>query len=143
MNSKYLTPVLIVALIGAVGTSAFFAGVMFKQFNNDKIVEAFDTRNQMFHNNGRGMMIDEMMQKGKELGEITEKNGNTITVKSQNGLTEKVILTGDTDISKTSDVTANDLQVGDQVMVFGQQENGQFTAEAININPLTRKVIYE
>jgi hypothetical protein len=135
MNSKYLTPVLVVAVIGAVGAAAFFAGVQFKESESGFTVHAMDQ--------GKHHMMQYMQSRHAESGEVVIKDGNTITVKSENGLTETIILTGDTDISKTTNATVNDINVGDQVMVFGQEENGTFTAEAIDINPLTHKRIYE
>lgn len=137
MNNKYLTPVLVVALIGAVGAASFFAGVKFTSFEKNITVEAAMPRN--FH---RGMM-KQMVDNSRIAGEVIEKDGNTITVKRPTGLTEKIIITSDTDITKTNQSTLSDLQVGDKVMVFGKEENEEFSAETLQINPLTRKWIFE
>lgn len=144
MNNKYITPVIVVALVGAVGAISFFAGARFGTFNRDIMANAVESDVRMFHYGRPGMMVKGMMEdKHAGSGEITAKEGNTITVKRPNGLTEKIIITGDTDITKTNQSTIDDLQIGDKVMVFGKDENGEISAEAIEINPLTRKWIFE
>lgn len=136
MNTKYLTPVLVVALIGAVGAASFFAGMKFDTLENTMAVEAMGPRHFQ-----RGM--GNMMDAGHTAGEVTAIDGNTITVKRPNGLTEKIIITSDTDVTKTNQATLNDLQIGDKVMVFGKEENDGFSAETLHINPLSRKWIFE
>lgn len=136
MNNKYLTPVLVVALIGAVGAASFFAGMKFDTFEKNMIVEAMGPKH--FQHGMNKMMVD-----GHAAGEVTAIDGNTLTVKLPNGLTEKIIITSDTDITKTNQGTLNDLQIGDRVMVFGKEENEEFAAETLQINPLTRKWIFE
>src|SRR3989344_1124501 len=104
MNNKYITPVIVVALVGAVGAISFFAGAKFRTFNRDFTIEALEP--PTFHHARPGMMVKGMMyDKHAGAGEITEKVGNTITVKRPNGLTEKIVITGDTDITKTNQAT--------------------------------------
>lgn len=136
MNNKYLTPVLVVALIGAVGAASFFAGMKFDTFEKNITVEAMGPNH--FQHSMKEMMVD-----NHAAGEVIAKDGNTITVKRLNGLTEKIIITSDTDITKTNQATLNDLKVGDKVMVVGKDENDEFSAEILHINPLTRKWIFE
>lgn len=136
VNSKYLTPVLVVALIGAVGAASFFAGMKFDTFEKSITVEAMSPK--YFRRDMEKMMVD-----GHAAGEVTAKDGNTITIKRANGLTEKIIITSDTDITKTNQATLSDLKVGDKVMVLGKDENDEFSADILHINPLARKWIFE
>lgn len=143
MDNKYITPVLVVALIGAVGAATFFAGVKFRTLDRNFAIEAVEPRFLGPERHTQMMMQGMMAEHHGTAGEVTAKDGNTITIKRTNGLTEKIIITGDTDVTRTSQATINDLNIGDRVMVFGQEENGQTSADAIEINPLTRKWIFE
>ena len=121
MNNKYLTPVLVIALIGTVGAASFFAGMKFDTFEKNITVEAMGPNH--FQRGMKKMMVD-----NHAAGEVTAKDGNTITIKRPNGLTEKIIITSDTDITKTNQATLNDLQVGDKVMVLGKKKNNKFSS---------------
>jgi len=136
MNNKYLTPVLVIALIGTVGAASFFAGMKFDMLEKNITAEAMEIKHSQY-----GM--EKMMVDSHAAGEVIAKDGNTITVKRPNGLTEKIIITSDTDITKTNQSTLNDLQIGDRVMVFGKEDNDVFAAETLHINPLSRRWIFE
>jgi len=68
-------------------------------------------------------------------GSVVSVEGDTLTLKNQQGNTTKVILTG-AKIETTIDGTISDLKAGETVIVTGQQgPDGSFTAADIQIRP--------
>lgn len=69
-------------------------------------------------------------------GEVISADANSITVKSQDGSSKIVILSGSTKFVKTAEVAKNDITKGIQVGVFGTENtDGSITATNIQINP--------
>ena len=67
-------------------------------------------------------------------GEITSVDGQTITVKAQDGGSKIVVLSESTTINKTSEGSSADLADGTQVMVIGtENSDGSVTAQNISI----------
>ena len=71
-------------------------------------------------------------------GEVMDKDEQTLTIKLRDGGSSIVFFSGSTKISKMADGSADDLEIGKQVMVSGEQNtDGSYTAETIQLSQLT------
>lgn len=68
-------------------------------------------------------------------GTVIAQDAQSITVKSADGGSKTVFLSGQTQISKQQVLTATDIKVGDQVAAFGQSANGGIDARMVQIVP--------
>lgn len=76
---------------------------------------------------------------GAVSGEIISNDGESITVKAQDGSTKIVLLAKSTSINKAAKGTKDDLKNGERVMVIGNQNSdGSVTADTIQLNPVIR-----
>lgn len=67
-------------------------------------------------------------------GEITSVDGGTITVKTQDGGSKIVVLSGSTKINLATEGSTSDLKKGDTVMVIGTTgTDGTITATTVSI----------
>jgi len=73
---------------------------------------------------------------GVVTGQIISSDSNSITVQTQNGSTKIVLLSGSTQITKSSKGADSDLTTGQQVMVVGTaNSDGSETATNVQIRP--------
>jgi hypothetical protein len=79
----------------------------------------------------------DMMSGHGTVGTIISISGQTIVIKSQDGMEKSVVIGANTQISKfRNTVGAGDLRVNDNVVVIGQpNESGQIEARLIRIMP--------
>ena len=64
-------------------------------------------------------------------------DGNSITVKLQDGQSKIIILSDTTEINQASKAAKTDLSAGKQVAVFGtENSDGSVTAQNIQLNPM-------
>lgn len=69
-------------------------------------------------------------------GDIVSMDATGLTIKTRDGSTKIVILSGNTVYMKPVAGTKDDLKTGNTVMVFGaQNSDGSVTAQNIQINP--------
>lgn len=128
-NHKIIFGVIIVLVAGG----AFYAGTKY----------ASADRNNMRANFTRGMQTGGGAalsgQKGMRLGgmiggEILSKDDKSITIKTPNGGSRLVFLSGTTEVSKSVTGTLEDLSVGAQVSVQGtDNSDGSVTAKSVQI----------
>ncbi|MBP6994291.1 hypothetical protein KBB12_03550 [Candidatus Woesebacteria bacterium] len=72
-------------------------------------------------------------------GDIIESSTDSITVKLTDGSSKIVLFSDTTNINKAQAATPADLQVGEKVMVTGQDNSdGSVTAQNIQLNPVFR-----
>lgn len=135
MNNKQIIITLVVAII--VGAAAFFGGMQYQKFQRN----VFFTTNggeggrfggARFGQGGRGGFTP-------VIGQITESDDKTMTVKMQDGSSKIVVLSGTSSINKSSAGTKSDLKAGETVAVFGStNSDGSVTAQSIQLNPQMR-----
>ena len=126
---KKLLIIIIVVLI-IVGIGAFYSGMKYSQ---SKTPQNF--RNQMaaagteFRGDRAGANFAS--------GEIISKDGKSITIKVQDGGSKIVFFSDSTEISKTIEGSADDLEVGKTVIINGKaNQDGSLTAQSIQLRPV-------
>lgn len=135
MNKSILTTIVVALIVGVI---AFFGGLKYQQMQrlggqNGNFIRGANRPGLQSNQNGQNFR--------PVLGAISSLDDKSLTVKMPDG-SSKIILFGSTvAISKTTDATKTDLQLGTQVGVFGtNNSDGSVTAQAIQINPQFNRV---
>ena len=142
---KKIIPIF-VALILVVGGGAFYGGMKYQQSkgslgnltrqNFQNLSE--EQRQQLSQGN-----IGENLQKGvaRETGagflngEVISKDEQSLTLKMMDGSSKIIFFSVSTEISKTAEGLINDIEIGKQIMVTGEQNSdGSYTAKTIQLS---------
>lgn len=137
MNKKIIIMVAAVIVSGGLG---FLAG--------DKIgIQSSNSRKQNqagnFQNNrGTGQIGSAMGSRGINggmvSGEILNVDGQSVTVKLQNGGSKIVLISDNTNVMKSVPTDKNDIKTGENVTIIGKTNNdGSVSADSIQIHPAT------
>lgn len=87
---------------------------------------------------GRGMGQGMMGRGGAQSGEVTAKDGKTLTLKMSDGSTKLVILSDTTTYRAAVESSLDKVEVGTKIAAFGTQStDGSTVATSIEINPLS------
>lgn len=137
MKKNQYILILAALLIGAV---SFFAGTRYQSSKGSNLAEstlgksaaqgqraqqAGQTNNKMGQANQQGGMVN---------GEITSKDGQSLTVKMSDGSTKIVIIADSTSYKKSTDAVVADLTVGENVTVIGTTNtDGSVTAKTVTV----------
>lgn len=124
-----LIPYIIIVILTA-GIS-FFGGMQYQRYSlRGNFNRQFGANGQL--NRGQGNMSNFR----PVIGEVTASDSASLTVKSQDGSSKIVILSGSTTISKTESGSLTDVKVGDRIAVIGTANtDGSVTAQNIQLNP--------
>jgi len=129
---KKIIPIF-VALILVVGGGAFYGGMKYGQgkgFPGNFSRQNFqnlseEQRQQIFQGRIGGAG-------GGLSGEVIAKDEQSLTLKTQDGSSKIVFFSGSTKILKTAEGVVDDIGIGEQIMVSGEQNSdGSYTAETI------------
>lgn len=73
------------------------------------------------------------------VGEITKIDDTSITLKTADGGSKIILISGDTTFNQSASATKDDLKVGSKVMVTGNTDTntGSITGKTIQLNPAT------
>lgn len=114
-----------------VGAGGFFGGTLYQKSRTPQFTPGqFQNRLGQSGNQNRNGTIGFRPANG----EITNIDSDTITLKTSDGSSKLVVYSDSTKVNKTTQATKNDLKVGDQVMVIGNQgSDGTLTAESISV----------
>lgn len=141
LKQQHYLLILIIALVAAGG--GFFVGKAststagapapgnFGQFGNNG-------GQMMGGNNGSGATA--RTRNGSQMinGEITAVDNDSITIKTSDGSSKIVLLSGSASVVQTSTASKNDLKTGTKVAIFGTANtDGSVTAKSVQINPQT------
>lgn len=133
---------LIIAAVFALivgGVAGFFGGI---QYQKSQRFQAFQLNGQATQPNGSGnFRAGQGARNGfvPITGEIIESDDKSITVKLEDGSSKIVLLSKDTSISKSDNVSVSELKKGERVAAFGTQNtDGTITAQNIQLNPQMR-----
>ena len=122
------------AAVIIVAGGAFYGGMKYGQSKNS-FPKNFSQNNQQSPQgspglNGKGSGMNLIN------GEIIAKDDKSITVKLQNGGSKIIFFSDSTEISKTAEGSINDIEVGKQITVTGEQNSdGSYTAKTIQLSP--------
>lgn len=134
---KTLLIVLGVAIV--VGAGAFYGGMKYGQ---SKI-----SSNNFARQNSQNLTDEQRQQFSQEnivgspqgragsnflSGEVTAKDEQSLTLKTQDGSSKIIFFSDSTEISKTTEGSIDDIVIGEQIMVSGSQNSdGSYTAQTI------------
>ncbi len=133
-NSVILTVILVIV----VGAAAFFGGMQYQKSQRNNQFAQFAGQqggNGTFQRRFGGTNG----QTGEQavIGEILKIDDNSITIKSQDGNSKIVLLSGSTAINKQDTGSKDDLKTGEKVAVFGKSNSdGSVTAQSVQLNPM-------
>lgn len=125
MKKNLIVTIIVAIVVGALG---FYGGIQYQKSQRG----SFSANPQRFFN-GMGM---KRAPSGlvPVNGEVTSFDGNTITVKTQNGGSKIVIYSDSTKINKTTEGSKSDIKVGENVMVFGSTgSDGTVVAQTVAV----------
>jgi len=133
MNKK-LVSIFIVALL-IIGGGAFYGGM--------KYGESKSPARQNFQNlsqEQRQQLLQGRTGGGTGAnfltGEVIAKDEQSLTLKMSDGGSKIVFFSNSTEISKTTEGAVDDIEIGKQIMVSGDQNSdGSYTAKTIQLSP--------
>jgi len=142
---KKLLSIIIAIII--VGGGAFYGGIKYQQSNNSfgnfsrqnsqNLSE--EQRQQFFQGNVGGNLqkgVEEGTGSGFLKGEVINKDEQSLTLEMMDGNSMIIFFSGSTEISKTAEGSIDDIEVGKQITVTGEQNSdGSYTAETIQLSP--------
>lgn len=130
MTKNNLLMMIVVAIV--VGALSFYGGTLYQK-NKGGNFTARQFQNGTRPSGAQGR--NGIAQGGRPVsGEIVSVEKNTITIKTQDGSSKIVIYSDSTKINKTLEGTKEDLKVGEQVMVIGQEgTDGTVTAQSVSV----------
>lgn len=132
MNKTVITAIIVAVIFGGGG---FYGGM---QYAKSSTTSKHQGRNFAAMRGVRGGSSGPNSNASFIAGQITAKNGNSLTVQSRDGSSKIVILSGSTAIAKSVSGSASDLAAGQNVMITGTtNSDGSVTAENIQIRPST------
>jgi uncharacterized protein YneF (UPF0154 family) len=128
--------ILIIILLIFVGVGGFFGGMKYgesqalKNLTPEKMREIFQQRGQTFQGQRQRMGQNFIS------GQVISKDEKSLTIKLADGSTKIVFFSGSTQISKATEGKIDDIEVGKQIMVSGDQNSdGSYTAKTIQLSP--------
>ncbi len=146
--TKKVLPVAI-ALI-AIGSGAFFGGMKYaeskKPSGNTRQVNSQNLQNlspeerqqrfQQIDNGAAGRARNGQVGANATSGEILSKDDKSVTIKLRDGGSLIVFFSDLTEITKSVNGSASDLEIGQNVSIGGQKNSdGRITASAIQLRP--------
>ena len=129
----------VVVVIVAVGVGAFFGGRATAGGGTPTVAEAMKVlQSQAQQGNGNGLGFPggngTARRGGAVSGSIIAADATSITVKTSDGGTKIVLVSGSTTVAKTSEATQADLTVGQDVIVTGTtNSDGSVTATRVQV----------
>lgn len=129
-----------IVLVLVMGVGCFYGGMYYQKSKTPsfgRMGNAMGRTGQNQQMPGGRMQTGERRQFLPVNGEISSMDGNTITVKGQDGSSKIVVYSTSTNINKAVKIEASDLKVGDEVMVMGTADaSGTITAQTISVGGL-------
>ena len=142
---KKIIPIF-VALILVVGGGAFYGGMKYQQsksslgnFSRQNLQNlSEEQRQQLQANIGGGFQRGSGGGIGSNFlnGEVLAKDQQSLTIKTSDGSSKIVFLSASTTVSEMTEGSINDIEIGKQIMITGQQNSdGSYTARTIQLSP--------
>lgn len=137
---KYIVSAIVLLAVGGI---SFYVGYAYSE-NKNSLANFQANMGENFKMRVSGQNLPEgarsgsrMMLSGGVAGEITAVDNQSITVKLSDGSSKIVFYSDSTAISKQAEGSKDDLTIGVQIMISGQQNtDGSYAASAIRIGDL-------
>jgi uncharacterized protein YneF (UPF0154 family) len=131
---KNLILILIALII--VGVGGFFGGMKYGQSQALKNLTPEKMR-EIFQQRGEAVQALRVRTGQNFLsGQVISKDEKSLTIKLADGSTKIVFLSQSTQISKATEGSIEDIEIGKEILVTGtQNEDGSLTARTIQISP--------
>lgn len=133
-GEEYMKPIYAVLVAVVVGAVGFFGGMQYQKSQGNS---PFGAGGPMRFQNGQGQFFTRnggARSAGRVVGSILNMDATSMTVKSPDGSTKIVVLSGSTTYNKAEAGSLSDLKVGDNVAVFGSSNaDGSVTAQNVQI----------
>lgn len=140
MKNKIVIIAILVAILSAGG--GFYAGMKYQQSKTPSFGGRLTPGEGIRGQTPEGRQLDRSKIGTGGVGfrpvsgEITSKDEGSITVSMQDGSSKIILLTEDTSVSKSEEGSQADLEVGEQVSIFGtENSDGSVTAQNVQLNP--------
>lgn len=137
MKNNLIIAAILALIIG--GIAGFLGGIQYQKSQRN---QSFQLNSQARQTGGNGnFRAGQLGRNGfaPVTGEIIESDDKSITVKLADGSSKIVLLSKETSISKSDNVSVSDLKKGERVAAFGtQNSDGSITAQNIQLNPMSR-----
>lgn len=127
MKKNIVMVLVIVAL--AIGGAGFFGGMKYQQ-NKQPSRTNFQAMRDMRQSGMSG--VQQGGNSGMIRGEIIEQDEESVTIKLLDDSSKIILISENTEINKTTEGFIGDLEIGEQLMVFGQT-NSDGSISATNI----------
>ena len=135
---KKIIPLFIILLI-IVGGGAFYGGMKYGQskwglgnFSRQNFQNLSEEERQQLFQRGVGMRTGA----GFLNGEVIARDEQSLTLKLPDGSTKIIFFSSSTQTSKTIEGTIDDIEIGKEIMVSGDQNSdGSYTAKTIQLSP--------
>jgi len=126
--------ILIIILLIFVGVGGFFGGMKYGESQALKNLTPEKMREIFQQTRGQFQTQRQRIAQGFILGEVISKDEKSLTVKLPDGSTRIVFLSESTQILKSVQGNIQDIEIGKQVIVSGEQTTeGSLTAKTIQI----------
>lgn len=137
MNAKIISIFITVLIV--VGGGAFYGGMKcaqnkspLSQFSRQNFQNLSSEQRQQFLQGNAAGAIGRGMAGGLLSGEVMAKDGESLTIKTPDGSSRIIFVSGSTAITKTTQGSIGDIKIGEQIMVSGlQNSDGSYTAQSI------------
>ncbi|MDP3991280.1 MAG: DUF5666 domain-containing protein [Candidatus Nealsonbacteria bacterium] len=132
---------IVIATAAVVGGGAFYGGMKYQQSKNS--MSGFSRQNfqnlsqeqrqQLQANAGTAFQGgNRAAGQGFLTGEVLSKDAQSLTLKMQDGGSKIVFLSSSTTVSRTTEGSISDIEIGKQIMVAGKQNSdGSYVAQTI------------
>ena len=132
--------ILIIILLIGVGVGGFFGGMKYgesqalKNLTPEKMREVFQQRGGQFFAQNQGQRQRQRAGQNFVSGQVISKDEKSLTVKLPDGSTKIIFLSQSTQILKSAEGSIDDVQVGKEILVTGNQNaDGSLTARTIQV----------
>jgi uncharacterized protein YpmB len=133
MNKTILIGIIIIVLVGA---GSFYGGMKYGQSRNP--FANFSRQNFLAGQGQQSGQGNGTRRTGSNFlsGEVVSKDQQSLTVKMPDNSSKIVFFSASTTVSQMAQGSSNDIGVGEQITVTGQQNSdGSYTAQTIQIRP--------
>jgi len=144
-SMKKIIPIIIILVV--VGGGAFYGGLKYGQSKNALGNFArqnfrnlsLEQRQQLSQEDIAGDFQKRFEEEGRSgflNGEVIDKDEQSLTLKMPDGGSKIVFFSDSTKVSKTTDGSIDDVEIGKKIAVNGEQNSdGSYTAETIQLSP--------